>query len=151
MSENFFLEKATDPFADTLAAHGLARLLRDVLSRAYQGSLPAVRIIDCGIYYWFQCARPMTGDVIDTACRASFNLTPIVVTSTHADADAGAPDVLRLECEEQRHITAEYFVWLKALSAEQRRAVLRRDLPSVQRQPEPHRHRPRFTALISPT
>ncbi len=151
MSENFFLEKATDPFADTLAAHGLARLLRDVLSRAYQGSLPAVRIIDCGSYYWFQCARPITGDVIDTACRSSFNLTPILVTSKNADAYTGVPDAMKIHYEEQRHITSEYFDWLKALSAEQRRDVMRGDFPTDQRQREPHRHWQRFTALNSPT
>jgi len=135
-----FLDKSGDPFADALAVHGLAALLREVLTRAYDDrrTSPSVRIQDQGAYYRLDCNPVIDDGAI--AGATSMSLFRAIRTAKNAGSLADLPHGMCLDYEDVRDRRAVYFEWLQALPREQRAAVVRGELRPEEAPDPPHPH-----------
>jgi len=136
----YFLDKSGDPFADSLAVHGLAALLREVLTQAYDNrrTSPSVRIQDQGVCYRLDC-NPIIDD--GAIARAStMSLFRAIRTAKNAGSLADLPHDMCLDYEDVRDRRAVYFEWFKAVPREQRAAIMRGELRPEEAPDPPHRH-----------
>lgn len=121
MTNVFYLEKSIDPFADTLAGHGLAEVVRKVLDRVTggDGSSP-VRLEDCGGYSQIVCDRPINAELIAQVGDQPLYLFPAIETAKNADSLGDLPTYMRVSYEAKRDERSAYFDWLNALPNEAR-------------------------------
>ncbi len=138
-SKTFYLDKSTDPFADTLAAHGLAAVLRWILEQSCGPRRGvSVRMVDCGAYYQLDCSVPIDDTVIN-ACSGPLVLFRAIRTAKNASSLAELPDYACLDYEAVRDQRAAYFEWFDALPKELKRAAMAGEF-GPDAPPAPHRH-----------
>jgi hypothetical protein len=144
----FYVDKTSGTFADSLAAFGLASLVAEVLAAA--GEPSRVRIEDCGSYYLVACEPPVRQEWLDRYRAAPLILAPIVRTLKNAptlpaDLIPGAV----VDYEQVRDARSLYWDAWNGLPPEARAAYRTgKDHAALAGMPpEPHQHWDVFRAL----
>lgn len=118
MYTDFYVDKTTLTFADTLVAFGLARILDDLLRQQDQ-QMAEVVWYDRGAYYHIICASALESTTLDGLVAVP--LCPIKAIRTPKNADKLPPDLEFLDYESEKEQTNQHYAALKAGVAEDER------------------------------
>ena len=107
----FFVDKVSRTFADTLAAFGLARVLADLLERQ-EPSRGDVLITDRGSYFQLTCSPPLEHATVETLAVA--RISPIPAIRTEKNAASLPEDIPALDYAADRERVNLYYAARKA-------------------------------------
>ncbi len=147
-TNSFYFDKGADPFADTLAAQGLAALLYQLLEQADPRSRAqrSVHIVDCGAYYELRCSQIIDDDLMARACASGYPLMLFQPLQTAKNADSVAEVSVPIQYEAERDQRAGYFEWFNALPKDQRARIIQGEIMDNAPEP-PHLHWDTFRAI----
>ncbi len=107
----FFVDKVSRTFADTLTAFGLARVLADLLERQ-EPSRGNVLITDRGSYFHLTCSPPLEHATVETLAVA--RISPIPAIRTEKNAASLPEDIPALDYAADRERVNLYYAARKA-------------------------------------
>ncbi len=106
MYTDFYVDKTSQTFADTLVTFGLARLLDELLGRQ-SASSRSVSIHDKGGYYHLTCEPGLEQETLGTLYAVP--IWPIKVIRTPKNTDKLPADAPSLDYEQERELVNQYY------------------------------------------